>query len=136
MQVGKVSPLAKLLQVLKLTEPTDYAFEQMLVDSYIKGETLLFEQFDLSGESLAFNGSGTMDLRSQDIDLTLTARGLRLPNAEPGILQSLTEGLGQAVVRMDVTGNVYDPQVTTRTLPIIEDTLEIIGTKPTQPAVP
>ena len=36
MQVGKVSPLGKLLSVLSLTEPSDYAFERLLVDSYIK----------------------------------------------------------------------------------------------------
>jgi hypothetical protein len=41
----------------------------------------------------------------------------------------LAEGLSQAVVRVEVTGNVHDPQVTTRTLPVIEDSLKILGTK-------
>jgi len=31
-------------------------------------------------------------------------------------------------VRMEVTGNVYDPQVETTALPVIKDTLEIFGT--------
>jgi hypothetical protein len=132
MQVGRLSPLAKLLAVLKLTEPTDFAFEQMLVDSYIKGDRLLFQQFDLSGESVAFNGSGSMNLRNQNVDLTLTARGRRFATAEPSILQSLTESLGHAVVRMEVDGNLYDPQVTTKTLPVIGDTLQILGTKQTK----
>ncbi|MHC4571515.1 MAG: hypothetical protein ACYS0C_05515 [Planctomycetota bacterium] len=42
MQVGKLSPLAKLLQVLKLTEPRDFAFDRMLVDSYIMHNKLFF----------------------------------------------------------------------------------------------
>lgn len=129
MRIGKLSPLAKLLYVLKLTEPRDFAFSQMLVDSYIKDSTLLFEKLDLSGQAVAFNGSGSMDLKTQNLDLTLTARGQRLATAEPSVLQSLTEGLGQAVVQMQVTGNCYDPQVTTiTTLPVIKETLEILGT--------
>ena len=128
MRVGKLSPLAKLLYVLSLTEPKDFAFERMAVDSYIKGDRLFFETFDLSGKALAFRGSGWMDLESEDIDLTLTARGQRLAAAEISLLQSLAEGLGSAVVRMEVTGNAYDPHVETKTLPLIEDTLGILGT--------
>jgi len=129
MKVGKLSPLAKLLYVLKLTEPKDFAFEQMIVDSYIKGDKLLFEKFDLSGQAIAFSGSGQMDLASDNVDLILTARGKRLTAAEPSVVQSLAKGLGQAVVRMEVTGNVHDPQVTTRALPVIKDSLKILGTK-------
>ncbi len=131
MQVGKVSPLAKMLQVLT-TEPTDFEFEQMLVDSYIKHDRLFLEKFDLSGESLAFHGSGWIDLSGENVDLILTARGRRLAATEPSVLQSLTEGLGGAVVRVEVTGNIYDPNVETKTLPVIGDTLEILGTKPTE----
>jgi len=133
MQVGKLSPMAKLLHVLKLTETKDFAFERMLVDSYIKNDRIFIKQLDLSGEAIAFNGSGQVDMQSQNVDLTLTARGRRLATAEPSVLQSLTEGLGQGVVRMDITGNVYDPQVTTTTLPVIKGTLQILGTKPTTP---
>jgi hypothetical protein len=114
--------------VLKLTEPTDFAFNQMLVDSYIRGNELFFERFDLSGESLAFNGSGRMNLQDRNIDLTLTARGRRLATSEPSILRSLTENLGQAVVRMNVTGGINDPQVETTALPVIKDSLQILGT--------
>ncbi len=127
MQLGRLSPLAKLLYVLKLTEPKDFIFEQMLVDSYIKHDGLFLEQLDLSGKALAFNGSGWIDLRSRNADLVLFARGRRLAAAEPSILQSLTEGLGHAVVRMEVTGNVYNPKVTTTPLPVINEAVKILG---------
>jgi hypothetical protein len=128
MQVGKVSPLARLLSVLRLSEPTDYTFEQMLIDSYLKRNRLLIEKFDLSGRNIAFAGSGTMDMRDGTVDLSLTARGKRVAAAEPTVLQSLTEGLGGAVIRMEVTGPADDPQVKTKALPVIEDSLRIIGT--------
>ena len=130
MQVGKLSPLAKLLNVLQLNESKDFAFDRMLVDSYINHDKLFFEQFDLSGESVAFNGTGWLNLKTEDVDLTLTARGRRLATAEPSVFQSLTEDIGRAVVRMDVTGNVYDPQVKTSTFPAIKEAMEILGTEP------
>jgi hypothetical protein len=127
MQLGRLSPLAKLLYVLKLTEPKDFAFEQMLVDSYIKHNDLFLKQLDLSGKAVAFNGSGWIDLQSRNADLVLFARGRRLVTDEPSILQSLTEGLGQGVVRMDVTGNVYDPSIKATTLPLLKEAVKVLG---------
>jgi hypothetical protein len=128
MKVGQLSPLGKLLQVLKLTEPKDFAFDRMLVDSYIKGERLFFRKLDLSGKALAFYGSGWMNLPSHNVDLVLTARGRRLATADPSVLQSLTENLGQAVIQMEVTGDFYDPQITTKAFPVIRQPLKILGT--------
>jgi hypothetical protein len=126
MQLGKLSPLTKLLYVLKLTEPKDFAFERMLIDSYIKHNGLFIKQFDLSGRAVAFNGSGRIDLQSRNADLVLFARGRRLVTSEPSILQSLTEGIGQGVVRMEVAGNVYDPRIKATTLPVINEAVKIL----------
>ncbi len=128
MQVGKVSPLRNVLSVLRFSEPADYTFERMSVDSYIRADKLLIPKLDLSGRSVAFTGSGTMDLLTDEINLLLTARGPRVAAAEPSVLQSLTEGLGGAVVRMEVTGTADNPRVQTKALPVIEDSLRILGT--------
>ena len=109
MQVGKVSPLGNVLSVLRLSEPTDYAFERMSIDAYVRADKLLISKLDLSGRSVAFTGSGTMDLPTDEINLTLTARGARVAAAGPSVLQSLTEGLSGAVVRMEVTGKAGSP---------------------------
>jgi hypothetical protein len=128
MQVGKVSPFAKLLAVLSLTEPADYTFERMLIESYLRRNKLLIHKFDMAGKSVAFTGNGTMDLLDGNLNLTLTARGKRLAESRPSVIDSLTEGLGGAVVRMEVTGKAASPQVETKTLPVIEDSLKILGT--------
>lgn len=130
MQVGKLSPLAKLINVLQLTSPKDFAFEQMLLDSYIQHNELFVRKLDISGQTYAFTGSGLLDLQNFDLDLRLTARGRRAPTDDPSVLASLTEGLGQAVVRIDVSGNIHDPKITTETLPVIKETLQVFGTKP------
>ena len=128
MQVGKMSPIANLLVVLNLTEPSDYAFEQMTLDAYIQDNKMFLRQLDLSGKLVAFYGSGWLDLKTDDIKMTLTARGRRLASANPSVWQSLTEGLSRAVVRVEVKGKISDPQITTMPLPVIKETLEILGT--------
>jgi len=130
MQVGKLSPLAKLLNVLQFATPKDFAFDRMLVDSYIRGNNLFVRTLDLAGQAFAFSGSGQLDLQSLNIDLKLTARGQRLATDDPSILQSLTEGLGQAVIRIDVAGNLHEPEITTETLPVIRETLRVLGAGP------
>ncbi len=128
MQVGKVSPLSKVLAFLSLTEPSDYAFERMLIESYLKRNRLLIHKFDMAGKNLAFTGSGSVDLLSNNLNLTLTARGKRVTEKQPSVLQSLTEGLGGGVVRLEVAGKTDSPQIETKTLPVLEDSLKILGT--------
>jgi hypothetical protein len=48
-------------------------------------------------------------------------------------LQSLTEGVGHALVRLEVTGNYREPKVTTTALPVIGETLGILGTRSATP---
>ncbi len=127
MRVGKVSPLARLLSVLQLTEPADCTFDRMLIDSYLKRDTLMIQKLDMSGKNVAFVGSGTVNTSSSQVNLTLTARGKRVATAKPGVLESLAEGLGGAVIRMEVTGRAGNPIVATKTLPLIEDSLRILG---------
>ena len=128
MQAGRISPIANILAVLNLTEPSDYAFDQMTVDAYIQDNKMFLRQVDLSGKAVAFNGSGWLDLKTDDIKMTLMARGRRLASANPSIWQSLTEGLGRAVVRVEVKGKIDNPQVAILPLPVIKETLEIFGT--------
>lgn len=132
MQVGRLSPLAKLLQVLRFSEPAKFAFERMFLDSYIKADNLHVRKLDLSGGAAAFYGSGLADLRTKKIDLGLIARGKRHATADPSIIGSLAEGLGSAVMQIEVIGDFYDPQIITKPLPFIKETLEILG-KPIEP---
>ncbi len=129
MQVGKVSPLATLLAALSLTEKSDYAFHSMTVNSYIQGETLHIEQFDLAGESVAFKGNGTISLPTESLNLLLEARGTsdkRLASSNPTPLQSLTEGLFGTVMRVSVKGTLDDPEIKTY-MPMLEDPLKLLG---------
>jgi hypothetical protein len=67
------------------------------------------------------------------VDLLLTARGKRLATDEPSIWQSLTESLGTAVVKMEVNGYLYNPEITTTTLSIIKKDFKLLGIENQQP---
>ena len=132
MKVGKVSVFGKLLNILQLTEPPDFVFEQMAVDSYISGGQLLLK-VDISGRTTAFEGEGIMNLRGMIIDLLLNAHGKRLIGTSPGPLQTLTEGLSQGIVQISIRGNVYSPQIEVVPLPVIRGTLGLFGTEEKSP---
>lgn len=121
MQVGKLSPLAQALTSLGLNKPRDYAFEKLVLDSYIQGDKLLIETLDMSGKSVAFQGSGALHLTTGELDLALIARGSRISLKEPSVFQSLTEGLVGAVVQLEFSGHYSNPQFTTKALPLIEN---------------
>lgn len=128
MQVGRTSVFSKLLDILRLREPSDYMFQRMEVDSYIRQQQVLIERFDMAGKSAAFQGSGVVDISKDDVQLILLARGTkRLASAEPPALQALTEGLGGAVVRIEITGRTADPQIKAKTLPVLQEPFRIFG---------
>lgn len=123
MRVGRAPLLSQLLSALQLTEPSDHQFDSLLVDGYIKGDQLVIDKLDMSGESVAFWGRGHLNLLNENIDLQLIARGKRLAYAEPSLIQSLTEGVVGAVMRVNITGTLSSPRVVPQALPMIEDSL-------------
>ena len=129
MQVGKVSLVARLLSLLKLTEPGDHVFDRMSFDAYIKDGRFYFETLELSGAALTFAGSGWMDMTSKKLDLTLAVRGPRISAIKENIIESLATAISPAVLQVVVTGNAYEPQIEVKPFPVIGNTLELFGTK-------
>lgn len=129
MQVGARSPLAQVLSRVSTVDTDDIHFERMFANAYIQNHHVVFPCVDIAGPSLALQGNGFLDLKANNIHLDLITRGRRLPSSDPTVLQSLSEGLGGAVMRLEVTGDPMKPQVNTRTLPLIEDSLRIIGSR-------
>ncbi len=130
MKVGKLSPLTKILCFLQLS-PADFAFDKMLIDSYIMDNKLIFDHLDLSGKTLALEGTGSMNLLDHNVDIELFARGPRkMISEKPSILQSLTNSLGTTVLRMKVTGNVLDPDIKKTTLPLLQQAIDFFSATP------
>ena len=128
MELARRSLLGKVLTAMQLNEPTDFIFSGMTVAAYLKESEIVFEQVYMSGRSMVLAGSGRLDLNTNEVDLDFTASGKRI-TSEPSFLESLAKGLGSAVVKVEVRGDVEKPDIRT-TMPLIKNPLGILGTRP------
>lgn len=129
MELARRSLLGKVLTTMQLDEPTDFIFSDMTVAAYLKEGEIVLEEVYMSGKSTVLAGSGRLDLDSNEIVLDLTASGKRI-TSDPSFLESLAKGLGSAVVKVEVRGDIEKPDIQTKTLPLIQDPLGILGTRP------
>ena len=128
MELARRSLLGKVITTMQLNDPTDFIFSGMTVAAYLKENEIVFEQVYMSGESMVLQGNGRLDLENNDIDLDFIASGKRV-TSEPSFLESLAKGLGSAVVKVEVHGDVEHPNIET-TMPLFKNPLGIFGTKP------
>ncbi|MFH1613700.1 MAG: AsmA-like C-terminal domain-containing protein [Planctomycetota bacterium] len=128
MKAGRASVLAKILSVMNFSLPKDFIFSDMTIEAYIKAEQMILSKVDIQGDAFALKGSGKMNLENKNIDIDFIAAAPRLLS-EPPALESIAEGISPALVKVKVEGNLYNPEVKTKTLPVIKDTLNLLGEK-------
>ena len=128
MKLAKRSFFGKVLTAMKLGSPTNFLFNEVRVDSYVRRNKLVFEDILMIGESNVFRGEGQFDLTTDAVDLEFTAYG-RDASLNPSMLESLARGLGGAIVKVEVTGDVKDPKIKTTTLPVIKGPLKIFSNR-------
>ena len=126
MKFAKRSFFGKVLATMQMTNPTDYIFNEVQVDAYLRRNKLVFEKIRMIGGSNVFQGSGTLGLDIDEVDLELTAFGKNVTN-DPSLIESLARGLGSAMMKIEVTGKVSDPEIVTTTLPLIKGPLDIFS---------
>ena len=126
MKLAKRSFMAKVLTAMQLGDPTDHIFSDMAVESYLNNDVLRFSKINVSGKSGVFQGDGTLQLDSGMIDLNLSAYG-KVLTSNPSLLESLARGIGSAVVKVKVDGSIDRPEVKVTSLPIIQESIEILG---------
>ena len=128
MEVTERSLAGKVLAAAKRDKPSDFIFSDMSVRSFIRRDELVFEQVLMSGSSTALRGSGKVNLNKNEIDLDFVAFGEQV-EGEPSMLESLAKGLGGAIVKVEVHGNLDEPEITTTKLPVFRTPFELFGEK-------
>ena len=78
------------------------------------------------GKSTAMEGSGWLNIETNEINLDLTASGQKI-TSKPSFLESLAKGLGSAVVKIKVKGKLDDPQIEVTPLPVFTAPLELLS---------
>ncbi len=129
MTLAKRSLLGKILTALQMNEPTDFIFSDMAIDAYIRKNKLIFERVYMSGENTVLLGSGQLDLKSNKVRLDFNAAGGEITH-DPSFLESLAKGLGSAVIKVEVRGDIDDPQIDTTALPVLSTPFGIFGSNP------
>ncbi len=104
--------------------PDEDVFHDGWLTFQLDGARVRFTRIDLQGRSLALVGSGTMDLRTDELDLRLLAGSphrLRLP-----LLSELLESAARDLLELEVTGTPRHPRVESRSLRDLRRSLESV----------
>jgi len=129
MAFARRSLLGKIVTTVRLGDPTDFIFNEITAESYLKGSTIDLAKVQMFGPSTVLLGSGKLNMENRQIDLGLTAYG-REKTLKPSFFETLARGLGSAVMQVEVKGDIEDPTVAETALPVIKKPFEIFGTQP------
>ncbi|MDY6914531.1 MAG: AsmA-like C-terminal region-containing protein [Planctomycetota bacterium] len=119
----KLPVVLGLLHVLYLSLPSDSAFTEGQLTYYLRRNKLIFREIHLTGPALSIVGSGSMDMKTERLNLTfLTGPPGKLPR-----MRSLADGLLKSIIReimeIRVTGSLAKPRMRTVTLRSLEDVI-------------
>ncbi len=128
MAFAKRSLFGKIVTAMRLDNPTDFIFNEITAENYIKGSTIDLEKVQMFGPSTVLLGTGKINLQNRQINLGLTAYG-RKKTSSPSFFETLARGLGSAVIQVEVKGNLEDPAIVPTTLPVIKKPFELFGTQ-------
>lgn len=126
-RIFRLPVLMGLLHVVYLTLPGDAAFSGGRVAYRLEGDTLVFEEIVLSGRGLSVLASGTLDIKTERLDVYFLAGP---PGRLTGIasLDELLEGILRELVEIRVTGTLSKPRMQTLPFRSIERALrELLG---------
>ncbi|AQT67062.1 putative protein involved in outer membrane biogenesis [Anaerohalosphaera lusitana] len=126
MRLARRSFFGKVLTAMQFSEPTDYVFDRVSVDSYLRDDVMVFEEVLMIGEANVLRGRGSLAMDTQRVDLTFTAFGTDVKE-DPSMMESLARGLGGAIARVDVRGKLEDPEIETETFPVLKGPFDIFG---------
>lgn len=111
----KLPVMLGLLHVVYLSLPGETAFTEGNLAYHLHNDTLVFDEIYLRGLALSLVGSGTMNMKTEKLDLLfLSGPPRKLPRL--GSLTELLEGIAREVAQIHVAGTLQKPRM--RTVPL------------------
>ena len=111
----KLPVMLGLLHMVYLSLPGETAFTDGNLTYHLRNDTLVFDEIYLRGAALSIVGSGTMNMKTEALNLTfLTGPPRKLPRL--GSLSELLEGIVREVAEIHVGGTLQKPKM--RTVPL------------------
>ena len=124
LKLGRQSVMGKVLTAMQLKVPSDFAFDEIRAEGALDGVDLTIDSLRLIGKPMAFWGSGTMNLTTNHMALSMVAFNPLMGDAQM-ILNRLARGIGQAIWKIEMTGSVTDPSIQTVYFSVLKQPLDI-----------
>lgn len=128
MNLGKQSLLGKILTAMQFKQPEEYVFSEVQAQAYIRQSQLIIEDVRMVGKPLVFRGTGKLDFKDNKIEMNWVAYDRLLGN-EDTILDLLARGIGSAIWKVEVRGNLDDPKIDAVFLSVLKQPLDIFKKK-------
>jgi hypothetical protein len=128
LRIGKQPFLGKVMTAIQLKEPREYIFSGIELDAAVQGKKLVCDRVRIAGRPLIFYGSGILNLENEQVDLELVGID-RLFGDEDTVISMLARGVGSAIWRVQVKGDVSDPAVETVYFSVLKQPLELFKRK-------
>lgn len=124
MRLGRQTLLGKVLTAIQFREPKEYVFDRMELLAFLRGDQVALERIRIVGKPFVFHGDGRLNLKSNQVAMDLVALG-GLAGRESVILDSLLRGLGSAIWKIEIRGDIREPEIRTISLPLLQLPLEL-----------
>ncbi len=128
MKLGQQSVLGKILTAMQFKRADDFVFSEVDFKALIRGSKLIFDDVRMAGKPLVFRGTGELDWERKQIQMDLVAFD-RLMGKEDTILDLLTRGIGSAIWKVQIRGDLNSPQVDAVYLSVLKQPLDIFKKK-------
>ena len=109
-ELYKLPVLLGFLHLVHLALPSDSAFHEADVAYEVRGDKMVLQEINLRGSALSMVGAGTLDLKTNKMNLTFVAGPPRKLPRLPG-LSDVIEGLASMLTTWRVTGTVDKPKM-------------------------
>ncbi len=109
MKMGRQSLPGKILTAVQLRRPEEFIFSRMEINGVIRGAELILDNVLMVGDPLVFRGKGVLDMQQRQIAMELTAWN-RLGRGDTS-LDRLLQGVGSALWRVEVRGDMKEPDI-------------------------
>lgn len=128
LQLGGKNLVSSIRTAILETIKKDLAFDNVKMQAFVKGNLVEISRMDLYGPTASLRGKGTYEPATDSISIDFSAYS-GAGKDKANLFDTLTSGLGAAFLKVYVRGSLEQPEIKVEPLPILKQTLEIIGTK-------
>ncbi len=125
-EMGEMPVVLGAMHVVTLELPGDTMFTDSVMSYRLEGNLLTFEEINLVGPSLGMVGAGTLNMKSEELDLVFLAgappaEGPRLVGVE-----EFVQNVAREVSEIEVTGTLSNPQMQSVPFRGVDEALKLL----------